>query len=75
MLVTLQPEIVIIDSGDEDPILVTQFQVEYAASSREVITTGTLLGTVDINVLFESNRVSFRFSIYFSYSGSSCWCT
>ena len=57
-MVTLQPEVVIIDSEGEDSTLLTHFLVEYAVSNKDAINaSGSLLGTVEINVLFESNRV------------------
>ena len=57
MTVALQPEVVVIDSDGENLTLVTEFLVDYTASSISALSIDEPIGSVDINVLFEINQV------------------
>ena len=56
--VSLQPEVVIIDSDSENMTLTTDYLLDYAPSSVEALSVNGPLGNISINVLFEINTVS-----------------
>ncbi len=55
---SLQPQVVIIDSDNDNLTLATDFLLDYAPSSVDALTMDGPLGNIDINVLFEINQVS-----------------
>ena len=55
---TLQPDVVIIDSDSKNLTLATNFILDYIPSSIEAFSMDGPLGTIEINVLFKINGVS-----------------
>ena len=56
--IALQPEVVIIDTDNENLTLITDFLVDYTPSTVSVLSIDQPIGNVNINVLFQTNQVS-----------------
>ena len=57
MIITVHPGVVIIDTKEENSPLVTEFLMEYSASSKDTLSTSGPMGDIALNDPFESSLV------------------
>ena len=56
--VSLQPQVLIIDSDSANQTLASEFLLDYSPSSVDALSTDSPLGNIAVDVLFETNGVS-----------------
>ena len=56
-MASLEPEVVIIDSEDENSTLATEFLLEYTTTSTSVLSMDEPIGNIYLNVLLENGQV------------------